>query len=636
MKKSSPMNRMHLILGIAIVMIVLGLNIISSEKGYAAASGQFAVSDVGAAHTVYFDTFEDAAAAVTPGKMLVVKGEVEISAADFPAVNFKLRGYEGTVITIKDADEIVLNERITLERITLKAAGDKKLRIVTNGHNLIVTNSIIKGDIDCGYDDSHETIYLGEAPINIDLNPVTVGAVLGTANIKIQTTDLTAEYLEGRSIMFYAATEIMCTSDGKRDSIMKIHNTPDMAAEDALRTMGIIEIKYTEEAYRVLSKKNDGAEGIRIVEFDIPLALDSKYVESFKSDNSFQEENDPEGKEFIIFGHSYTTTETDKYDYYTAQWAEPFSLEYDLSECYNTFFSVGEKFFITDGKWCFTYKNGEEQYKVIHRGGVDMSFVNFNVSHSLAEDLILTAEDDTITLTWYSAAGNKTCSIVGAGEYSWVIISQSASAASKGLITFNDTMTKANGATYRVEKNGNIIAEINSKLYFTVIPAEGYEIGTVSANGAVVSKINDSTYMVDNLQEQVILSAIFLEKSQVKDETLDEVPQSKNSKVIAGVENTTIKVSTVRLSSGKIKVKWTKSKGYKVDYYEIYRSTKKSNVIATKPVYTTKKGTSTSWSSSKGLKKGTKYYYKVRGVREIDGKKYYTKWSNYGIRTFKG
>ena len=73
----------------------------------------------------------------------------------------------------------------------------------------------------------------------------------------------------------------------------------------------------------------------------------------------------------------------------------------------------------------------------------------------------------------------------------------------------NDTMTKANGATYRVEKNGNIIAEINSKLYFTVIPAEGYEIGTVTANGAVVSKINDSTYMVDNLQEQVILSAIF-------------------------------------------------------------------------------------------------------------------------------
>ncbi|MBQ4650596.1 MAG: hypothetical protein IJB73_07840 [Firmicutes bacterium] len=115
-----------------------------------------------------------------------------------------------------------------------------------------------------------------------------------------------------------------------------------------------------------------------------------------------------------------------------------------------------------------------------------------------------------------------------------------------------------------------------------------------------------------------------------------ETPAEKTERIINGVENTTVKAKSVKTSKG-IKITWTKSKGYKVDYYEVYRSTKKSKGYGTKPIYTTKNsenpGTKTYYVNTKNLKKGTRYYYKVRGVRVVDGKKYYTE-ATKAWRTF--
>lgn len=90
---------------------------------------------------------------------------------------------------------------------------------------------------------------------------------------------------------------------------------------------------------------------------------------------------------------------------------------------------------------------------------------------------------------------------------------------------------------------------------------------------------------------------------------------------------------TVKMYNGAIRVTWKKSAGYKADCFQIFRSTKKPTGYGKTPIYTTKTGKATYYTNSKALKKGIRYYYKVRGMRVIDGKTYYTKWSNICYRT---
>lgn len=105
-------------------------------------------------------------------------------------------------------------------------------------------------------------------------------------------------------------------------------------------------------------------------------------------------------------------------------------------------------------------------------------------------------------------------------------------------------------------------------------------------------------------------------------ETVDNYENSQDDS--SDVNKAKVKLTAKSLKK-KVKLSW-KLTGTKVDSYEIYRAkVKKGKYVK---VRTVKKSGATGYTYLKKLKKGKTYFYKVRGVKTIDGQKYYTKWSN--------
>lgn len=100
---------------------------------------------------------------------------------------------------------------------------------------------------------------------------------------------------------------------------------------------------------------------------------------------------------------------------------------------------------------------------------------------------------------------------------------------------------------------------------------------------------------------------------------------AKQLKTIAKIQEMKIIVTSGKYNKTKknytLKYKKT-NKNYKLDGYQIYRSTKANKGF--KKIATTSR---TTWTDKKPGKQGAVRYYKVRGLREIAGKVYYTKWS---------
>ena len=117
--------------------------------------------------------------------------------------------------------------------------------------------------------------------------------------------------------------------------------------------------------------------------------------------------------------------------------------------------------------------------------------------------------------------------------------------------------------------------------------------------------------------------------------TIEEKEEAARlERIKEGVAETTIRAWSIG-GKGQIKVRWKKSFGFKVDCFEVFRSAKKNSGYGKKPFFTTKEGTKCYYINTRQLKKGTRYFYKIRGVRTIGGETYYTRWSNKAIRIAK-
>ena len=111
--------------------------------------------------------------------------------------------------------------------------------------------------------------------------------------------------------------------------------------------------------------------------------------------------------------------------------------------------------------------------------------------------------------------------------------------------------------------------------------------------------------------------------------------QKKETLAALADQQLTARSKLVTMKNGKkaVRITWYNKNGEMMEFdgVEIFRSTKRNSGYGKKPIFTSVTGK----YYNTAVKKGTKYYYKVRGFVIIDGQKYYTDYSLKAIRTVK-
>ncbi len=174
-----------------------------------------------------------------------------------------------------------------------------------------------------------------------------------------------------------------------------------------------------------------------------------------------------------------------------------------------------------------------------------------------------------------------------------------------------------------IDNNNNAKTELSGDgTKLTIKAEEGYKVVDVIVNG--VSKGAVDTLIGLKTGDKVV----------VVTEEIETEPTIEEVKAELGTSSLVARSQAVTLKNGKkaIKITWYDQNGNEVKYdgVEIYRSTKRNTGYGKKPIYVSKSGVYYNTS----IKLGTKYYYRVRGFREIDGQKYYTNWSLKAFRAW--
>ena len=162
------------------------------------------------------------------------------------------------------------------------------------------------------------------------------------------------------------------------------------------------------------------------------------------------------------------------------------------------------------------------------------------------------------------------------------------------------------------------LQENGASEYAKVWDAEGFKAYNMMFNGwnTKADGTGQALEPGDPVTAELLLNADVMDIVDIyaQWDDADMVKKIKSQKI------TGVKAAT---GKGKVTIKWS-NKAY-ADGYVIYRSIAKTKGF--KKVITTSSSKS-SFVNKKGLKAGKRYYYKVRGYVEINGKKVYTKYSS--------
>ena len=154
--------------------------------------------------------------------------------------------------------------------------------------------------------------------------------------------------------------------------------------------------------------------------------------------------------------------------------------------------------------------------------------------------------------------------------------------------------------------------------------ATGYDVYRSTKKSSGYSKVNKSPVSsVSFTDKSLKTGTTYYYKVKALRTEGDETAESDYSKYVSAKPY--LSRPSVKLTAGKkkITVKWNRISG--ATGYKIYRSTKKSSGY--KCVKTVTKSSTTSFVN-KSLKKGTKYYYKVRAYRKSGSKYAYSSYSS--------